>query len=136
MDYPIIISRLSDDEGGGYMGHAPDLMGCMGDGDTPEAALADTQSAVLEWLDLAQARGLDIPAPHSKSMAARRERDSLLSALKELAEGVENLDGQLDELARRIGDIEERLEHLDGWERFASVTGYVIEHRQLTLYHD
>lgn len=133
MDYPIIISRLSDDEGGGYMGYAPDLMGCMGDGDTPEAALADTQNAILEWLDTANERGLVIPAPHSKSDAARKEREGLIAALKELGDGIENLDGRLDDLTRRICEIEDRLENSDAWERFASVTGYVIEDQQLSL---
>lgn len=133
MDYPIIISRLSDDDGGGYMGYAPDLMGCMGDGDTPEAALIDTQSAVLEWLDAAKSRGLVVPAPHSKSDASRRERNELLAALKELGDGIDNLDGRLEELARRISEIEERLENSNAWERFASVTGHVIEDRQLRL---
>ncbi len=36
---------------GGFIARAPDLPGCMGDGDTPEAAEADCRAAALEWLD-------------------------------------------------------------------------------------
>jgi antitoxin HicB len=133
MDYPIIISRLSDDEGGGYVGYAPDLMGCIGDGETPEAALADTQSAILEWLDAAAVRGLAVPEPHSKSSAARKERDNLVAALKELGDSVETLDGRVDELARRISEIEESIENSDAWDRFTSVTGHHTGDRQLVL---
>lgn len=133
MDYPIIISRLSDEEGGGYMGYAPDLMGCMGDGDTPEAALADTRNAVLEWLDAASKRGLTVPAPHSKASLARRERNELLAALKDLGDSVALLDGRLDDLTRRIEEIEERIENSDAWDRFAIVTGQSsLELRQIT----
>lgn len=127
MEYPIIVWRLSEEDGGGYMGLAPDLMGCMGDGETPEAALADAQSAVLEWLDTAKDRGLAIPAPHSKAHAAQQEREALLDAVKNLTASMNDLDGRYDELARRVAEIEERIENLDKWDRFISVTGYAID---------
>jgi len=135
MDYPIIISKLSDEDGGGYMGQAPDLMGCMSDGETPEEALANTQDAVLEWLDTAKDRGLEIPAPHSKAAAARRERDDLLAALRDLTDGIDHIDGKLEDLTRRLTEIEDRIENMDAWDRFASVTGVVMSHpRQLSFY--
>ena len=50
MNYDIVIVRLSPEDGGGYMGYAPDLMGCMSDGSSPEEALRNTQEAVQEWI--------------------------------------------------------------------------------------
>ena len=33
IDYPMIIRRLTDEEGGGFLVEFPDLPGCMADGD-------------------------------------------------------------------------------------------------------
>jgi antitoxin HicB len=63
MDYPIVISPLSDEDGGGFVGVAPDLLGCMSDGETPEEALANTQQAVREWIETATRRGMEVPPP-------------------------------------------------------------------------
>jgi antitoxin HicB len=61
LNYDIIIVRLSPGDGGGYMGYAPDLKGCMSDGSTPEEALRNTQEAVQGWV--AEQRRLDRPVP-------------------------------------------------------------------------
>jgi predicted RNase H-like HicB family nuclease len=45
--YPMVISAAGEDEGGGFVAFAPDLEGCMADGATPEAALADLQAAIV-----------------------------------------------------------------------------------------
>lgn len=51
MKLSVTIAPLSEEDGGGYIGTVPDLPGCMGDGETPEAALADTLSAINGWLE-------------------------------------------------------------------------------------
>jgi predicted RNase H-like HicB family nuclease len=58
------IQRL-DGDGGGWLATVPALLGCMGDGDTPEAALADAGRAIIEWHAAAQALGREIPGPGS-----------------------------------------------------------------------
>lgn len=63
MEYPIIIAPLSDEDGGGYVGVAPDLLGCTSDGESPQEAVANTQQAIVEWIETAQRRGLDVPKP-------------------------------------------------------------------------
>lgn len=138
MDYPVIILRLSDEDGGGYLGYAPDLLGCMGDGDTPEAALADAQSAIVEWLDAAKARGLVVPEPHSQAARENKYKTDLLKALKELSDGFEAMDGRLEDLTRRIEEIEAAIENASDWSRFATITGnaVLVETRQLTLYRE
>ena len=52
-DYVIRLELLSPADGGGWLATVSALPGCTGDGDTPEAALADTESAIIEWIDAA-----------------------------------------------------------------------------------
>ena len=61
--YPVEIRPLTPGEGGGWLAMFPDLPGCMGDGDTPEAAIADGFSAAQSWLAVAQKNGDPIPLP-------------------------------------------------------------------------
>lgn len=61
--YPIEVRPLADDDGGGWLATFPDLPGCMGDGDTPEAAIADGYAAAVAWLSVAAEHGDPIPQP-------------------------------------------------------------------------
>jgi antitoxin HicB len=47
----------------GYIAYVPDLPGCMGEGDTPQAALDDVLGAIEEWIDLARKLGRSVPEP-------------------------------------------------------------------------
>jgi antitoxin HicB len=49
-DTAILIEPLSQADGGGWLATVPALPGCTGDGETPEAALADAKAAIIEWL--------------------------------------------------------------------------------------
>jgi antitoxin HicB len=51
------------DEGDGWLATFPDLPGCMGDGATPEMAIADGYEAATAWLSVAQTFGDPIPKP-------------------------------------------------------------------------
>lgn len=53
-DYVIRLELLSPADGGGWLATESALPGCTGDGDTPEAALADAESAIIEWIDAAR----------------------------------------------------------------------------------
>ena len=48
-DYPINIEPIPWDEGGGYMVTFPDLPGCIADGDTIDAAIAEARDAFDAW---------------------------------------------------------------------------------------
>ncbi|WP_020187495.1 type II toxin-antitoxin system HicB family antitoxin [Methylopila sp. 73B] len=63
LEYPIAIEPLSEEDGGGFAAIVPDLPGCMSDGETPEAALANVRDAIAAWIE--EARELDraIPEP-------------------------------------------------------------------------
>ena len=63
LEYPVIVSPLSDEDGGGFLATVPDLPGCMSDGETPAEAIDNVQDAIAEWLDLARKLGREIPAP-------------------------------------------------------------------------
>jgi antitoxin HicB len=42
-DYPVIIERMDPEDGSGFVAYAPDLLGCMSDGETYAEAAARIQ---------------------------------------------------------------------------------------------
>lgn len=123
MEYPIAIVPLSEDDGGGFLSYAPDLPGCMSDGDTPGQALDNLRQAISEWLEVYRERhpDLDVPEPHSASKAVQAEREHLTDRLRKAIEANNALDDQLELLARDIEDIRERIENIESWSRFAQL---------------
>lgn len=123
MDYPIFVIPLNAENGGGYFAYAPDLMGCMSDGETPEEALHNGQEAVREWIETAHRRGMTVPLPGSSATREREQKDQLLDQLKTLASNVDHFETRLQEVERMIREIEEQNEHRDSWSRFAEIAG-------------
>jgi predicted RNase H-like HicB family nuclease len=70
LEYPVIVSPLSEEDGGGFLATAPDLPGCMSDGETSQEAIENVQDAIEEWLDLARKLGRDIPVPSKVTAVA------------------------------------------------------------------
>lgn len=62
--YLIIIEKADD---GGYGGWVPDLPGCIGMGETYDAALDNTVEGIKFHLEGLKAEGLPIPQPNSKA---------------------------------------------------------------------
>jgi len=62
-DYPVIIEPLSDEDGGGFVATAPDLPGCLSDGETREEAARTIADAIAAWIDEAKKLGSAIPEP-------------------------------------------------------------------------
>ncbi len=89
-EYAIMVEPLLDADGGGWMATVPALPGCMGDGDTPEAALADAESAIAEWHAAAKELGRVVPGAGSLGQWRQRVPRSLHEKLKFVAarEGV------------------------------------------------
>jgi antitoxin HicB len=89
-DYTIIVEPLNEADGGGWLASVPALPGCMGDGDTPEAAMADAKAAMTEWKAAAKALGRDVPGPTATGQWRQRVPKSLHEKLKIVAarEGV------------------------------------------------
>ena len=68
--YPITIRPLSEAEGGGFLALAPDLPGCMSDGETPAEALARIYDAIESWMEGADELGHPIPKPSRSAKSA------------------------------------------------------------------
>jgi len=65
-DYPLIVAPLSEEDGGGFVAVAPDLPGCMSDGETPEEAVVNARDAVLRWIEAAEDLGHEVPKPSKR----------------------------------------------------------------------
>jgi len=63
LEYPIVVEPLPAEEGGGFLATAPDLPGCMSDGETPEEAVANIQDAIVAWIEAARDLGHAVPKP-------------------------------------------------------------------------
>jgi antitoxin HicB len=103
--YPIVVVRLPENEGGGYMGYAPDLPGCLSDGDTPEEAMASTKQAAIEWLEEAKELNRAIPAAGSYAVRMQIERERLFQTIKEQSQ-------TMDSMSRDIEKFESELQGL------------------------
>ena len=66
--YPVVLYWSSDDQA--FIVEVPDLPGCMADGPTQEAALANVVVVIQEWMDFAQELGRAIPAPRERLQIA------------------------------------------------------------------
>lgn len=119
MEYPIVVGPLAEEDGGGFVGYAPDLVGCISDGETPEEALANANQAVLEWIETAKQRGLDVPPPGSMILRHKAEQRALAELARQLARNVDATDSRLQELDRAIKKLtEERSDIVPGWGQF------------------
>lgn len=127
-NYPVVITPLSEDDGGGFLGHVPDLQGCFSDGETPEEALRNTYDAIEEWIDAYAAKypGRELPAPGSMAARAARQREKMSEVIRRLSSAHELMGEQIDELARRIEEIQDQIDHMEQWARFGALTGEII----------
>lgn len=115
IEYQIRITKLCDEDGGGFLATVPELPGCMSDGETYEEALTNIQDAIQAWIDTAKYRGQRIPEPY-----IYQESDSYSGKFivripkklhKELAESAEEQGVSLNQLvvcylSRQIGKEE------------------------------
>ena len=110
MNYHIVIVRLSSADGGGYMGYAPDLKGCMSDGATAEEALRNTQEAVREWIAEQGRLGRSVPEPGSAHKQSLEKNANLRRAASVLLEHYEEMDTRVSKLAKEIADIKVQID--------------------------
>jgi len=54
-NYPFLLRKLTEKEGGGFLIEFPDLPGCISDGNTSEEAIENGRDAVKCWLEAAHA---------------------------------------------------------------------------------
>ncbi len=66
-NYPINVSPIPADEGGGYLVSIPSLPGCIADGDSIEEALGEARDAFEVWV-MAESEDKDeLPVPKTYS---------------------------------------------------------------------
>ena len=104
-EYAIVVLKLSDDDGGGFIGFVPDLPGCMSDGETQDEALRNTVEAVGEWIETQLERGIELPVPGAASEAARIREGKLKDAIASLAEYNRDADEQIAVLERKLTEL-------------------------------
>lgn len=91
MKYKYRIELVWSEEDQVFLAIVPELKGCSSFGDTPEEALSEVEKAIGLWLEVAEEKGIDYPAP--------------LPSVQELATAAPLLNKAA--LARRMG-MEER----------------------------
>ena len=114
--YPIVVSALSEEDGGGFVAQVPDLYGCMGDGATPEEAVIDACKAITEWCAEMRRLGRDIPEPGSFQEHFRAERskirDLIEGLVKELHQVIDAQNRVIDAKDKEIGQLLDRIADL------------------------
>lgn len=66
--YELIIYWSNEDQS--FIVEVPELPGCMADGESYEAAVANAQHVIQEWVDTAQELGRPVPEPKGRLMYA------------------------------------------------------------------
>ena len=66
-DYAIRIEPLPREEGGGFLVTVPDLPGCLADGETVDAAIAEAHDAFKAWAAAEQQDKGALPTPKTYS---------------------------------------------------------------------
>ena len=66
--YEIIIYWSEPDKA--FIVEAPELAGCMADGETYEEAIANIKLVIQDWIETAKNLGREIPKPKGKLMFA------------------------------------------------------------------
>jgi predicted RNase H-like HicB family nuclease len=63
LSYEVVVSPLSEEDGGGFLAMVPDLPGCVSDGETEADAIQNARDAILSWIDYAERNGQAVPPP-------------------------------------------------------------------------
>jgi predicted RNase H-like HicB family nuclease len=66
--YEIIIYWSAEHQA--FIAEAPELAGCMADGQTRAEALENIQRVIGEWIDTARSLGREIPVPRGRLLFA------------------------------------------------------------------
>ena len=124
-NYVILVSPLSEDDGGGYLARVPDLPGCFGDGESRESAILDAENAIKEWVEEYEKMGRDVPEPGSTATEYKRQRTEELRLLNDCVSKLRSSEKEIEGLDERISAVEKEaryltdfIENLEGWSKF------------------
>ena len=68
MIYEMVIYWSEEDAA--FIVEVPELPACMADGETYEAAVANAQQVIQEWIETAEELGRPVPEPRGRRMYA------------------------------------------------------------------
>jgi excisionase family DNA binding protein len=74
-EYQMIIYWSDEDQA--YLVEVPELPGCMADGATRQAALANAEVVIQEWIETTQALGRPVPQPQGRLLTVPEAADRL-----------------------------------------------------------
>jgi antitoxin HicB len=123
--YPIVVVQLSAENGGGFLAYAPDLQGCMSDGETPEEALRNAQQAVTEWVEEALESKREVHLPGTAAKASEQAKQNLIKMIRDQSKTIEQFDSELKEMRAALIDMSERLEKREVPAMWGSAAAYV-----------
>lgn len=126
-DYAIVLVPLCEQDGGGYAAFAPDLPGCIGDGETQEEATKDILDAISNWIDAAKELGREIPAPGAAVEKARKREGDLIGAIKAILDYADHADGTIQRLEETIRRLEAMARNGNGHYRHGYFGGMMGE---------
>jgi predicted RNase H-like HicB family nuclease len=66
--YEVII--YWSDEDNAFIAEAPELLGCISDGETYQDAIANLEVIIKEWIETAEELGREIPQPKGRLIFA------------------------------------------------------------------
>lgn len=99
-NYPINISPVPADEGGGYMVSFPDLPGCIADGTTIDEAISEAHDAFEAWVMAEQEDKGKLPLP--KTYSGQYVQRIPRSLHRQLAKRAENEGVSLNQLTATL----------------------------------
>ncbi len=128
-DYPLLVIWSEEDQA--YLARAIDLAGCVADGETPEAAIANAEIVIQQWLETAAELGRPIPEPlddakfrESLEAGVEAQQEEFVEAVSAAArEMVDAMLPQIINMARKRGH--------ESASRPAHGAGLILRRRQL-----
>lgn len=63
--YPVVLTSLTSEEGGGWFAEIKELPGCAADGETPQEAIESNEESKRLWISTALEHGRRIPPPET-----------------------------------------------------------------------
>ncbi len=111
--YVLVVYPVKPEDGTGFIAIAPDLYGCTGDGETPEAAVADVILAIGEWIAEAKRLGRTVPAPGAHIERERRKDKAVRSVIKAQERVIKEQDKLLTEAQAELKNLKDALSEYD-----------------------
>ncbi|MBS9778703.1 MAG: type II toxin-antitoxin system HicB family antitoxin [Campylobacteraceae bacterium] len=84
IDYDILVSKLSKEDGGGYFAYYKDIPSVMGDGETEQEAIEDVKNAFRCFLKVSLQNQDPIPEPFSLQEKIRVNFNAQAGKIQEL----------------------------------------------------